>query len=390
MKTKIAIGILIILLLFSIALSFIPYHFEFDFDIDIKVKPSAAKNNYKEYYKILIVDSYHPQFLISQLRFAGLLKKLIEYDYIDKKYSKKIFEKTNTFDDYYKFDQLEIKRIWLNSKEYMENFEIVNNIEKVVQCVNDYKPNLIMLSEDDAVEKIGTYYFGSDIPIIFWGLNTTPLKYDIIRTPNSGVLNVSGVYQKELIFETLELYQKIFAKDKIKILFVSEKSNTTNFKIKYIMENKQFYPQYEFIDFIVDNDFEKLKNGILKYSAQKDIDVIFCGAMGAYKDKSGRLLEISEVFKWLIENTKKPLLSSLKSYINNGALLGVCENEEEQGELAAERFNDFVNNKNFRDLNILYNVKNLKFINPNALKKYNDNLKLEDIKIKVSDIQVLQ
>ncbi len=395
MKNRYFIFLLITGLLISSYISITTYIYNYDFTYEndntgfFKNQNLFNFNKQKKNTKILIIDSYHSGYMVSQKRMSGFLKKLIDYNYIDKKHKRQIFANNVFFKDNYKFETTEIKRLWLDAKRYPNTSDLLTNIESVIKFIHEYIPDILIVSEDYAVKYIGSYFYDSSIPIIFCGVNTSPFKYGLINDMENPGANMTGVYQNEFIFETLNLYKILMNKNYLNALYISESSQTSNSKIKYIDDNSHFYKDtLNFDSKIVTNNFEELKKAVMKYNIEKNIDVYLTGILGSFKDSKGNLMSSEEVLNWLLENAEKPVLTNLFSYIQAGALLGVVEDEEMQGKLAAEQFHLIMQGNHPSKIKVLPDTNGLKVINRGVLK--NTTLNIEQLKMLEPDLIVIE
>ena len=46
--------------------------------------------------------------------------------------------------------------------------------------IEQFKPNLILLGDDNAANYVGNQYIDTNIPVVFWGINGLPLKYGLL------------------------------------------------------------------------------------------------------------------------------------------------------------------------------------------------------------------
>jgi ABC-type uncharacterized transport system substrate-binding protein len=97
---------------------------------------------------------------------------------------------------------MDTKRITRKEGQSLKSREFTEIIKK-------FKPDLIFLGDDNAANYIGNEFLDSGIPIVFWGVNNTPVKYGIVDSKDRPGHNVTGVYQKTYYKESLNLLKKI-------------------------------------------------------------------------------------------------------------------------------------------------------------------------------------
>ena len=71
-------------------------------------------------------------------------------------------------------------------------------------AVARWKPDLLYLSDDDAVAQVARPLAGSALPIVFSGVNRSLAEHDL-----EGASNVTGVLEREHVVETLRLLKSL-------------------------------------------------------------------------------------------------------------------------------------------------------------------------------------
>lgn len=212
--------------------------------------------------------------------------------------------------------QLDTKR--QSSKEAQER-----NGQRARKLIDDWKPDLVFTSDDDAIQLVTRHYLNSSIPFVFSGVNRSPEDHGI-----QGARNVTGVLEREHIVESIHLLQKIMPGVR---------------RIQILSDNAEYWPQvigrvralarthHDFELVAVDQpvayaDFKRL---VLTNPARADVYMIL-GNFN-FKDERGRDVPYPVLQRWLAENSKVPDFSFWDDRMLHGTLAGVTVSAYEQG-----------------------------------------------------------
>lgn len=221
----------------------------------------------------------------------------------------------------YKVFQLDTKR--QSSKEAQaENSRLARKL------IDEWKPDLVYTSDDDAVQLVTSHYVNKPLPFVFSGVNKTAEDHGI-----KGATNITGVFEREHILESIHLLQTL--KPGIK-------------RIQIFSDNAAYWPQVigrvrslsrehkEFSLVGVDQplayaDFQRL---VLDNPNQADAYLIL-GNFN-FKDAKGADVPYPQLQQWLAENSKIPDLSFWEDRMIHGTLAGVTVSAFEQGHAAGK------------------------------------------------------
>ncbi|MFA5095791.1 MAG: ABC transporter substrate binding protein, partial [Candidatus Omnitrophota bacterium] len=141
--------------------------------------------------RIFVVSSYHRDYLWSQDTHKGVCAGLLDFKFLDDQ--KQADEYTQS--DYLETDKVVIRKAWMDTKRKSQKNEIAAVASRLMRQIKEFKPDLVMLGDDNAAHYLGTQLIDSDIPVVFWGLDGSPLKYGLLDSPDRPGHNVTGVYQ---------------------------------------------------------------------------------------------------------------------------------------------------------------------------------------------------
>lgn len=221
----------------------------------------------------------------------------------------------------YKVFQLDTKR--QSSKEEQEA-----NGRKARQLVDDWKPDLVFTSDDDAVRLVTKYYVNKPTPFVFCGVNLSAEDHGI-----QGASNITGVLEREHILETIHLMQALKPGVK-RIQVFSDNAVYWPQVIGRIRSIARSHPDFEVVGVdqpIAYTDFQHLA---LENPNKADAYLIL-GNFN-FKDAKGADVPYPQVQRWLTENSKVPDMSFWDDRMLHGTLTGVTVSAFEQGQAAGK------------------------------------------------------
>ena len=165
----------------------------------------GASKKATEKKRLLVVSSYHRAYPWSQETNEGFCEALLKYGYLDDK--SQIVEYTRH--DYVESSRAVIKKLWMDTKRKGSKEEMAGATSKITQIAKNFKPDLIFLGDDNAAGYIGNQFLDTEIPVVFWGVNKTPVKYGLVDSLDRPGHNVTGVVQTGYYAESLKLLKAI-------------------------------------------------------------------------------------------------------------------------------------------------------------------------------------
>ncbi|MBU0482185.1 MAG: hypothetical protein KKG47_13905 [Proteobacteria bacterium] len=299
---------------------------------------SAASENSAGLKKILVVDSYHPQYFWSQETNKGFCAAMLEFGY---------FDNADQVADFIQGDSVTtskalFKKVWMDSKRKNSPADINEISLRIYKTANDFAPDLIFLGDDNAANYIGNQFLDSEIPIVFWGVNNSPLKYRLLDSIAKPGHNVTGVYQSGYYLESMQLLKAIVPGiRKFAILSVHNPTGRSHHKAVEVLARKGIIPE-ELVETVSTTDFEVWKNRVLELQAK--VDAFFITHLTGFRDKNGNYVPLEDVLHWYVSNIQIPETSILEEYIKGGMLCGAVDSGFNQGYRAAAIGNDILAN----------------------------------------------
>lgn len=154
---------------------------------------------------LLLVDSYHREYLWSQFTNRGFAEGLLKFGYLDDHGQVEALLR----DDAVESSKAVVKRLWMDTKRKSSQPEITGLIPQVVAQVKAFSPNLLFLADDNAANYIGNGFLDTDLPIVVWGINNTPVKYGLMDSVERPGHNVTAVVEVKYPLEGLQLLKRL-------------------------------------------------------------------------------------------------------------------------------------------------------------------------------------
>ncbi|WP_157638215.1 ABC transporter substrate-binding protein [Flexithrix dorotheae] len=244
--------------------------------------------------KVYYVNSYHKGYGSSDDVMNGLLTKL-------------------------ETSGVEVKVFFLDSKNNAEEDKIKQKVETALKEIVDYQPDVLVVSDDNAVKYLVEPYFkNQELPVVFCGVNWSAEQYGL------PVKNVTGMLEVLPLKKNIQTIQEYYPNAK-NILILSENSTSEQ-------NNTQILgPLYEELElnteYALVKDFEEWKTRFLE--GNQKFDLIYLPTNGAIKNWDDQAAE-----SFVQENIKVPIITC-DDFMMPYAFFGLTKVAEEQGEWAA-------------------------------------------------------
>ncbi len=267
--------------------------------------------------RIFVVSSYHREYLWEQDLNKGLCAAMLDFKFLDNKEQTEEYTKN----DFVETDKTVLKKEWMDSKRKSSKQQQEQSAIRILKEIDQFKPDLIILGDDNASNYIGTQYIDSDIPVVFWGIDGIPLKYGLIDSLDHPGHNVTGVYQTGYPAETIRYFMKLVPNLKT-FAILSDGSETGKAKSKGIIKvyNEGKIP-LRLIETVTTNSLTEWQAAALRL--QDKVDAFFVVNHNTLKDKKGDPADPLQVAAWYLKNIKKPECTTEKQFVEEGFLFTV-------------------------------------------------------------------
>ncbi|MEI6438270.1 MAG: ABC transporter substrate binding protein [Candidatus Omnitrophota bacterium] len=275
--------------------------------------------------RLLVVSSYSRDYIWSQETNKGLCAAFKEM---------KFLENDQQIADFTKNDAVEssnavIKKLWMDTKKKSKKEDILAATTAVEAEIAAFKPDLVLLGNDNAVNYVGAKLINTPTPVIFWGVAVNPMKYGYIENYEHPGHNMTGVYKSGYYKEGLESLKKIYPAIKT-FAILSDESETGRAKVKALdKQAAQGQLPLQLVDEVVTNSFTDWKARALELQAK--VDAFFIVNIGTLKDDAGKPVDMLEVGAWYLTNIKKPEAVAEGHLVQEGLLIGADDSGYKQG-----------------------------------------------------------
>lgn len=255
----------------------------------------------KEKFEVLHIMSYHEGWEWTEAQLQGFKDALKGYDV---EYTVMAMDCKNHADDEYR------------NKKAAE-------IQKII---DDNNPDLVYVSDDEALQYVVANNVNSEIPFVFSCVNKDISEYGL-----AGADNVTGVYEVEHFGASFELLQDMVPDIKDVIVIYDRAEMWNDVKARMLAKVGD-YPEVNFIFLDPIMTFEQYKQTILEYNGK--VDALCLVGVFNYADENGNSVFYQDVLKWTEANSTIPDFTFWIDRIDNSTLCSVAISGYEQGSTA--------------------------------------------------------
>lgn len=192
--------------------------------------------------------------------------------------------------------------------------------------VQAFKPDLVYLSDDDAVAEVGRALAGSAVPVVFSGVNRSLAEHGL-----DGARNVTGVLEREHVAETLRLLQAL-RPDLRHVAVVSDTASYWDAVVQRVDERLPQVPGLQLHQVHRVRSLAEYRRALVDCERQGHA-VLQLGILTLAGD-NGASVPSAEVQRWVAENVRVPDASFWLDRVHHGTLVAMAVSEEEQGRAA--------------------------------------------------------
>ncbi len=276
-------------------------------------------------WKIAVVSSYHKEYLWSQDTNSGVIAGLLEFKYLDSREEADRYTK----DDFVESPRAIIRKFWMDTKRKSSTKDMSMAVQRIASEINQFKPDIILLGDDNAANYIGNMYLDTETPVVFWGINGLPLKYGLLDTLEKPGHNVTGIFQAGYLLECVDYLKRLLPEVKT-MAILSDDSETGRSKAK---ELNNLYDAgklpLRITGTVITNSYREWKEKALEFA--KKSDSFFVLNHNTLKDENGMPVDQLDAGAWYLKNISKPDVGHEKQFVEEGVLLVVDDSGFKQG-----------------------------------------------------------
>ena len=195
-----------------------------------------------------------------------------------------------------------------------------------LERIRDWKPDLVYLSDDDAVSQVARPLAGTALPLVFSGVNRTLDEHGLAGAPN-----VTGVLEREHVAETLRLLRAAAPRVR-RIAVLSDGASYWDAVISRVRERLPLVQGVELARVDRVTRFAEYRQRLARYPGEVDA-VLQLGILTLAGD-DGATVSHAQVQRWVVENVQLPDASFWIDRVHHGTLASMTVSELEQGRAA--------------------------------------------------------
>ncbi len=264
--------------------------------------------------RLLVVESYHREYLWSQASQRGFCAAMLKFGYLDNQAQVGSF----AANDQVESSRAITQRLWMDTKRYSSRSQMAEAAIKATRAIGEFHPDLIFLSGDNATNYIGNQFLDTEIPVIFWGVAGWPMKYGLLDSIQEPGHNVTGIWQSGYSRESLGFLHQLVPHAKTFAILACD-SDATRAKVKEIEAlDREHGLSMRLVDVVTTNSYPEFKHRALELAEQ--VDAFFVLNHDTLKDENDVHVDMLTVGRWYLEHIHKPETSDERQFVDEGML----------------------------------------------------------------------
>jgi len=289
-------------------------------------------------YRIAVVDSYHESYRWSIGTQDGFANGLLDFGFLDNREQIKFFNENHHVES----SRAVITRYWMDSKHKNSQVEIAEILASISASLEKFQPDIIFLGDDNASNYFGNAYLDTETPVVFWGINASPLKYGLLDSVEQPGHNVTGIYQKSYHKEGIEHLLKLVPGIR-RIALISDDSPTGRSHSKSFHTSiREGLIDIEAVKIVRTNSYSNWQKEILELSTK--VDAFLISTHATMKDDSGNTVSTEDAARWYLENVSLPEAVTSIVFVKEGMLSAINDSPFKQGYEAVRLGNEILVN----------------------------------------------
>lgn len=224
--------------------------------------------------KIVVIESYHQGYLWDKQYYRAILDNLTPQHEVS-------------------YFEMDTKRI--------PKSQHAERADRAWQFIEQQKPQLVILADDNAVNFLHQRLDISQIPVVYLGINMNPREYHL----NEHKL-FTGVLERPLFKRSLILIQRLLPQSKHrKILVMFDQGNTSKLAADYISKQQSSMLSDIEVNIVQLNRLEEWQQQVLS-SKEQGYNAIVVALYQTIRDADNQSVDAEQLLKWIAENTPVP------------------------------------------------------------------------------------
>ena len=266
----------------------------------------------KDRKRVLILSSYHAEYVWDQDVSKGILSGLAEERFTP--------EKNITIEYFYMDTKRKTSEKWKQ--------EIA---QQAIEKINSWQPHVVIATDDNAQKYVVAKMKDSGVNFVFLGVNADPMAYNYIDSIDNPGGTITGSIERARFEQTFKLLKRIVPGVK-KIAIVCDDGPTGEFVVKRVLQtaNEQ---GIEIVSSRRIGRFSEWKNYVR--SVQDYADALLVIVYHTLKDEQGNAVSGDEVLNWTVNNSKLPDMGFWSWAVEGGLMCSEAISGYQQGFYAA-------------------------------------------------------
>lgn len=266
----------------------------------------------KDRKKVLVLSSYHAEYVWDQDVKKGILSGLAEERFTPEK---------NIIIEYFYMDT---KR--KTSEKWKQEIA-----QQAIEKINSWQPHVVIATDDNAQKYVVAKMKDSGINFVFLGVNADPMAYNYINSSEDPGGTISGSIERARFEQTVKLLKRIVPSVR-KIAIVCDDGPTGEFVVKRVLQTANELG-IEVVSSRRIGRFSEWKNYVR--SVQDYADALLVIVYHTLKDEQGNAVSGDEVLNWTINNSKLPDIGFWSWAVEAGLMASEAISGYQQGFYAA-------------------------------------------------------
>lgn len=223
---------------------------------------------------ILVIESYHSEYIWVQSYRAGLEEVLgAEHEF--------------------SYFQLDAKRTPVASQQ--------RRATAAFELYKQLSPDLVLLADDEALRLLAEKFKETDTPVVYFGVNGNPRKYNI-----TGAKNIFGLLERPPIKRSIIMLKKHLSLKRV-LLLLDTSLTASNIYQGDLNNTRSHQLSGVHVDIELMGLFDNWQAAVLN-AKQAGYTAVIAGLYHNIKDRSGKHIPAKKVIEWTSANSTVPLL----------------------------------------------------------------------------------
>ena len=255
--------------------------------------------------KILIIESYHENLDWDQA-YVKAIKKSLGQGYIFNNFA------------------MDTKRI--------APHQFKQQAQKAWDAYRQYKPDLIISGDDNALKLLADRYQSVDTPVVYLGINSNPRHY--FKTPP---INITGVLERPMLLRSILNLKQLLGQKVKKVMILFDSGTTANLIFQENFQDQNMIMVHDIeVHIGLHKNYKSWKHDVMN-AKKNHFDALIVGLYHTVTDQNGQHIPSESLLSWTNKNSKVPLFAFWKVAVGKGkAIGGLVLNSIEQGKEAAK------------------------------------------------------